>query len=151
MVQNNKYANANQNAYEQNISPLSEVGSDIRVALLDDGYTPDLDVHANWTDVSDHEIPDTTDGYSSPGQLLDNKTFSRSGDTVTFDADNTVWEDSTITAYYAVVYDDTAADDVDKKLICLVDFEGEESSEDGDFTIDWDDTDGIFTITANPE
>ena len=55
-----------------------------------------------------------------------------------------------ITAGYAVVYDATPAADADKALLTLIDFEGEEVSEDGDFVIDWDDTNGIFQVDTNP-
>ena len=55
----------------------------------------------------------TANGYTSGGITLTNVAWSRVGGSTTFDADNVEWTASggTITARYAVIYDDTAAND----------------------------------------
>lgn len=147
MVVNNTYAESNGNAFQGAITDIGDVGTDIRVALLSDTHTPGVDTHDNWDDVSADEVSGTN--YTAGGEEITNKTWSLDGSTYTFDGDNVTWADSTISAGYAVIYDDTPEGDTDKKLLCLVDFEGVEESEDGDFTLDWD-ASGIFSITANP-
>lgn len=57
-----------------------------------------------------------------------------------------MWTDSTITAGYAVVYHDTGTAST-STLLTLVDFEGEQSSDAGDFTISWD-ASGVFTVST---
>ena len=68
--------------------------------------------------------------------------MSTNGRVTALDADDVTWSNSTITAAYAVVYDADSG-----KLICLIDFDGEEESSDGDFTIEWH-ADGIFKLTV---
>lgn len=153
MTVHDKYTASAKHAYRGNITNLNDASNtDIKVALLDAGHSPNLTGHETWADVSADEIVNTaanSTGYTSPGQSIVNMTWNQNGRVMTFDGDNVVWSTSTIDAGYAVVYDATPANDSDKKLLTLVDFEGEESSSDGDFTIDWD-TAGIFQIDTNP-
>lgn len=153
MTLHDKYTASADNAYRGNITNLNDASNtDIYVALLDAAHSPNLTGHDNWTDVSADEITNTAanaSGYSSPGQAIVNMTWTQNSRTMTFDGDNVTWSTSTIDAGYAVVYDNTPSTDSDKKLLTLIDFEGEESSSDGDFTIDWD-SNGVFEIDTNP-
>jgi hypothetical protein len=87
-------------------------------------------------------------GYTSGGQALANVTVT----TVTtndakLDADDVTWTASggSITASYAIVYNDTDADD---PPIAFIDFDGSQSAGDGtDFKIVWN-ASGIFTFTV---
>jgi len=87
-------------------------------------------------------------GYTSGGQALANVAVT----TVTtndakFDADDVTWTASggSITASYAIIYNDTDADD---PPIAFVDFDGSQSAGDGtDFKIVWN-ASGIFTFTV---
>ena len=87
-------------------------------------------------------------GYTSGGQALANVAVT----TVTtndakFDADDLTWTASggSITASYAIVYNDTDADD---PPIAFIDFDGSQSAGDGtDFKIVWN-ASGIFTFTV---
>jgi len=87
-------------------------------------------------------------GYTSGGQALANVAVT----TVTtndakFDADDVTWTASggSITASYAIVYNDTDADD---PPIAFIDFDGSQSAGDGtDFKIVWN-ASGIFTFTV---
>jgi hypothetical protein len=90
----------------------------------------------------------TGTGYTAGGQALTNVAVT----TVTtndakFDADDVTWTASggTIDASYAILYNDTDADD---PPVAFIDFGGAESAGDGtDFLIVWN-ASGIFTWTV---
>lgn len=115
---------------------------DIKVALLNNTYTIDAD-HNLWSDVSAYEVSGS--GYTSGGQSLANKivTQDNTNDLAYFDADDVTWANSTITARYAVLYDNTL---INKDLICVFDFGSDQSSSSGDFTISWN-ASGILQIS----
>lgn len=140
MVSHDSYYSAPEHAYSGGVNDLSDGTTDVRCALLDATHTKDLDTHTQWTDVEGDEV--TGDGYTAGGVALDNNTLTRSGNTTTFDADDAVWADSTISAGYAVVYDAGSGN-----LLTNVDFEGEESSDSGEFRIEWH-ANGIFYVNA---
>jgi hypothetical protein len=89
----------------------------------------DLDTHAfkialflstsNCNTLTHDELVDLTNqhaganGYTTGGQALANVTWVRSGGTTTLDCDNPVWTATggSITARFAVIYDDTDAGD----------------------------------------
>jgi hypothetical protein len=119
----------------------------IKVALLSSSYTPNQDTHDYYDDVSTYEVSGT--GYTAGGQTLGSKTVSYDAATnvIVLDAADTTWTSSTITARYAVVYDDSGATAGAKALIGYVDFSSDQSSTSGNFTITWDAT-GIVRITV---
>ena len=118
----------------------------IKVALLSSAYTPDQDTHDYWNDVSTHQVTGT--GYTAGGEELVSKSEAYDAPTnrITLDGDNVSWANSTITARYAVVYDDTPATAAEKPLLGYVDFGQDESSSNGTFEIQWN-ASGIFEIT----
>lgn len=88
-------------------------------------------------------------GYTTGGQALASVTWVRSGATVKFDADDSLWTPSTITAKYAVLYDDTP---VNKDLLAYVDLDtggGSVSSAASDFRLSWNAA-GLFAMTKSP-
>lgn len=119
----------------------------IKVALLTSSYTPNQDTHDYFDDVSSYEVTGT--GYTAGGQTLGSKTITYDSGTnvLTLDAADVTWSSSTITARYAVVYDDSGASAASKALIGYVDFSSDQSSTNGNFTITWDAT-GIVRITV---
>jgi len=119
----------------------------IKVALLSSSYTPNQDTHDYYDDVSTYEVSGT--GYTAGGQTLGSKTITYDAATnvIILDAADTTWTSSTITARYAVVYDDSGATAAAKALIGYVDFSSDQSSTSGNFTITWDAT-GIVRITV---
>jgi hypothetical protein len=119
----------------------------IKVALLTSSYTPNQDTHDYLDDVSSYEVTGT--GYTSGGITLSSKTSTYDGtnNVVILDAADVTWSSSTITARYAVVYDDSGASAASKALIGYVDFGSDQSSTNGNFTITWDST-GIVRITV---
>ena len=118
----------------------------LKVMLCTSTYTPNQDTHQFKSDIT-NEITGT--GYTAGGQVLSSVTLTYTGATnvLSLDAADSVWTGSTITARYAVIYDDTPATDATKPLIAYVDFGADQSDSSGTFTITWDAT-GIATITA---
>ncbi len=119
----------------------------IKVALLSSSYTPNQDTHDYFDDVSSYEVTGT--GYTTGGITLASKTSTYDGtnNVIVLDAADVTWSSSTITARYAVVYDDSGASAAAKALIGYVDFGSDQSSTNGNFTITWDST-GIVRITV---
>jgi hypothetical protein len=119
---------------------------DVKVALLEDAHTPNLDAHNYFDDVVADEVSGT--GYTAGGQVLGTPsvTYNTGTNTLVLDGDNASWGSSTISAAYAVVYLDTGVD-ATSPLIGLVDFETIISSTDGTFSVNWDAA-GIATVTV---
>lgn len=118
----------------------------IKVMLCSATYIPDQDAHQTKADVIG-EVTGT--GYTAGGAALTNKTITYDpvSNTTILDADDVVWTNSTITARYAVIYDDYGTADTEKLLLGYVDFGQDMSSSNGDFKIVWD-VAGIFRFTA---
>lgn len=118
----------------------------IKVALVGSAYTPNQDTHDYWDDVVVNEVTGT--GYTAGGLALTGKTATYDGanNVIVLDANDAVWSSSTITARYAVIYDDSGATDAQKALVGYVDFGSDQSSTNGNFTVTWDAT-GIARIT----
>lgn len=127
--------------------------NEIKVMLCTASYTPDQDTHDYKNDVT-NEVANGN-GYTTGGITLTNKTMTYDADTNTWilDADDIAWEDSNMTARYAVIYNNTPATDAEKPLLGYVDFEVDKISSDGTFNILWETTDhlthGIFKITVS--
>jgi len=121
--------------------------ANIKLALLhqdNDTGDPWDQTDTVWGDVSGFQVTGTN--YTAGGMAMATagNSISRSGRVVRFvSTTDPKWENSTIDATHAVLYSDGAT----KHLISMIDFEGEESSVDGDFEISWTDT-FVFTITV---
>lgn len=87
----------------------------LKIMLLDSDHVPDA-TDTEKADVVADEISGT--GYTAGGAALSNVSLTRSGAVVTFDADDVVIDDLSPDFRYAVIYDDTHADDA---LIALLD------------------------------
>lgn len=110
----------------------------IRVALLDNSHSFTA-TDNTWSDVSANEISGT--GYTANGEALANKAVTQAA-TTKFDADDVTWSTATFSAWHAVIYDDTLAND---DLIVSIDFGGEQTVTGADFTIAWN-ANGIITL-----
>jgi hypothetical protein len=119
----------------------------IKVMLLSSAYTPNQDTHDYLDDVVASEVTGT--GYTAGGATLASKTltYDSANNVTVLDAADVTWASSTITARYAVIYDDAGATNAQKALIGYVDFGADQSSTNGNFTITWDAT-GIVRLTA---
>jgi len=136
------YGNAILKALNKEIDYDSDT---IKVMLCTSSHTPDQDTHI-YKDVSiTNEVEG--DGYTAGGATLASKTIAYTSGTnvIKLDAADVTWSDSTITARYAVIYDDTPVSN--KPLLAYVDFGEDVSSTNGSFTIMWN-ASGIATITA---
>ena len=119
----------------------------IKVALVGSAYSPNQDTHDYLDDVIANEVTGT--GYTAGGQALASKTltYDAANNVTVLDAADVTWASSTITARYAVIYDDAGATNSQKPLLGYVDFGSDQSSTSGNFTITWDAT-GIFRLTV---
>ena len=138
------YGNALKAAFNKEIDWDSDT---IKVMLLSSAYTPNQDSHDYLDDVVGSEVTGT--GYTSGGATLGSKTatYDSATNTVKFDAADVTWASSTITARYAVVYDDSGASAGQKALIAYFDFTTDRASSNGEFVIRWG-ADGVFSATA---
>ncbi|MHB8124639.1 MAG: hypothetical protein ACYDEJ_03180 [Desulfitobacteriaceae bacterium] len=118
----------------------------IKVMLCTNLYTPNQDTHIYVSSVT-NEVA-SGNGYTTGGATLANKAITYTGATnvIMLNADDVVWANSTITARYAVIYDDTGTAGT-SVLLGYVDFGADQASSNGNFTITWD-AGGLFTITA---
>lgn len=123
-------------------------GSDIRVALMGSGFTPNQDTQDAWDDISANEIA-AGSGYTAGGAALteSDPTYDSATNKTILDAADATWAASTITAYYAVIYkyDATASA---AYLLGYVDFGGAVTSTAGEFKITWA-ADGVLYLQAS--
>ncbi len=116
----------------------------IKILLVTSAYTPDIDTHTRRSFIS-NEVSGT--GYTAGGNTLSGKSVTQdnANDRMVFDATDSEWTSSTITARGAVIYKDTgvAAND---NLICYLDFVTDQSSSNGTFTVQFN-ASGILTLT----
>jgi hypothetical protein len=112
----------------------------IKVSLHTSTYTPDTDAHDFFNDIT-NEVSGT--GYTAGGATLASKTITKdtANNKVKFDAADTSWTTSTITARYAVVYQDTG-NAATSPVIALIDFGADQSTSGTTFLITWH-SDGI--------
>lgn len=116
----------------------------IKVALATSSYTPNVDTHDFFSDVT-NEVTGT--GYTAGGATLASKTstYDTASDQIRLDAADVQWTSSTITARYGVIWYDTAGADTTDPLLGLVNFESDVSTTAGTFQITWDAT-GVFVV-----
>lgn len=136
------YGNALLKALNKEVNYITDT---IKVMLCTSAYTPNQDAHIYKSSITG-EVTGT--GYTAGGATLTNKTMTYNGatNTIKLDADDVVWVSSTITARYAVIYDDTGTDST-STLLGYIDFGEDKISSAGDFKITWD-TAGIFAVVA---
>lgn len=120
-----------------------------KMVLLSSSYTPDP-AHDEYADLAG-ELS-TANGYTSGGETLTGVTWSQSGGVASFDSNAVQWTASggSITARYAVIFDDTATGD---KLIgyALLDTTPANvtATAGNTFTVT-PHASGWFTLTVNP-
>lgn len=71
-------------------------------------------------------------GYTAGGNVLDSATVTLSGTTAFVDFADETWSTATITARYALIYNDTAAGN---PAVAVLDFGGDKTSTGADFTV----------------
>jgi hypothetical protein len=144
-------ANAVYNSFKDGllsgVFSLDSGGDTIKVVLVTSSYTPNIDTHTQYSHITNQV---TGDGYTAGGATLGSQavTTDTTGDKGVFDAADTTWSSSTITAAGAVIYkyiDDTGSPDDTSPLIAYIDFGTDKVSSSGNFTISWNEA-GIITI-----
>lgn len=137
------YGNALLKALNKEINWASD---SIKVMLCTTAYTPSQDNDIYKDVVNPTEATGT--GYTTGGVALASKTITYTAATniIAMDAADVTWANSTLTARFAVLYDDTPASN--KPLLGYVDFGADQSSSNGNFTITWD-ANGILKITVS--
>lgn len=121
--------------------PVDFDTDEIHVALVNSAYVSNfaanLDAHDYFDDIGASEVTGTS--YVSGGQSLLSKTVTldTANDRVDFDAADTLWSNSTITAYGAVIYKKVGTTTSASPLVALIDFGGVQTSSAGAFTITW--------------
>lgn len=117
-------------------------GHTIKCALLTSNYSPNLQTQQSWSTISDDEVSGS--GYTGGGVTLGDAAVGLKSGTSIFQfwSNDCQWENSTITARYAVIYDSNTS-----YLICYIDFGENKVSSSGLFKLDFDQTEGIFQIS----
>lgn len=144
MATSKMYLSLVQKAFNKEVDWDSD---DIKVMLVSSAYSPNQDDHDYLDDVQAFEVTGT--GYTAGGQSLAGKTstLDKANNVVILDANDVTWSNSTITARYAVVYDNTGATAAAKPLIGYLDLLADSASNNGNFVIQWD-ASGIVRITV---
>lgn len=118
----------------------------LKVMLLDSGYTPDQDAHNYHDDVVGDEVGSGS-GYTTGGVIMTTTTVGATARVTKFDATDTQWTSSSITAMYAVIYDYNGGSSATNPLVGYIDFGENKTSENGTFKLQWNGS-GIFTVTV---
>ncbi len=139
-------ASAIYNEYKKEIGNINWASDTVKVMLVDNTYTLDIDAHSNKDDIDGLSVEVSGTGYTAGGESLANKSVTRddANDWSKYDADDVTWASSTITARGAIVYLDSGTAST-STLIAYVDFVTDKSSSSGDFIIQWH-TDGVFRL-----
>jgi len=123
------------------------VSGKLKVALLTDTATSHLGSGVtSYGELQAYEVVEgspTGQGYTTGGKILTNVNIS--GQTKLI-ADNVQWPASTITARWAILYDDTNALASNKRLIAVYDFASNQSSISSIFEIAWG-VNGVINLT----
>ncbi len=98
------------------------------------------------TVVSDITGEVTGTGYTSGGKAIEDRVIitSYNDEEVYYDASDVAWTSSTISAEQVVIYKDTGVEST-SNLIGMASFNGVESTNNGTFTLIWDES-GIFSL-----
>ena len=149
-VTNNMFGPAIKNMFEGNIDLANDT---VNVCLLSEYGTPDEDYETLGellTPAGNTEVAGASVGYDTGGKAITHGTadaVTYAGGITTFGehAEDTEWAASTIDASHAVVY----ISGVTEYVLCVINFDGTQSSVDGTFKLDWH-VNGIFRADVSP-
>lgn len=107
----------------------------IKVALCTSSYTPDIDAHDNFDDIT-AEVVGT--GYTAGGATLTGTavTVDNTDNEGVFDANDVSWTTATFTYRYAIIYKAGAGAST-SPLIGYIDFSSDQTVTNGTATIPW--------------
>lgn len=117
----------------------------IHVALVTSTYTQDIDAHTKFSDIT-NEVSGT--GYTAGGAALASKVVAvdNTNDRGSFDAADSSWTSSSITARAAIIYKKRGGAASADELIAYIDFGANKTSDGGTFLITWH-ANGIILLT----
>ncbi len=127
-------------AFEAAFNKEMDLDTDVlKCMLCTSTYAPNQDTHKYKSDIT-NEVVGT--GYTATGAALTGVTatgsqYTGATNVWAFDAGDTSWPTSTITARFAVVYDSTPGTDATRPLLFYVDFGADVTSTGGTFLITW--------------
>ncbi len=134
---------------EQILKKVHDLVNDTIKVTLHTGYTPNIDSHQVWADVSSTEYGSGS-GYTAGGQALAGKAVAQdnTNDRASFDANDLTWSSlgplSPATPSHAVVWNDTPTSPADP-LICYIEL-GSTATNGGDYTLQWH-ANGILLVS----
>jgi len=131
------YGTSMKNLMNGNITDIASTTITLSLMTSDHSFNQ---AHEYWADVSANQL--TTDDYTPGGEALANTALTSTDDVSTiFDADNVQFTAAgDITAYHAVLR-------ASSYLISGIDFDGEQQSVGGEFSVNWNSS-GIFWVTV---
>lgn len=117
------------------ISTAVDLGSDtVKLMLLDDNHSPDVDAEVFIDDVSANEVGDSGTYSAGGATLTKSNSTDDTDDEGVFDATDVSFTSATISAQYAVIYKYTGTPST-SPIICVIDFGSLYTSTGGTFTI----------------
>lgn len=134
---------------EQLLKKTHDLVNDTIKVTLHTGYTPNIDSHQVWADVSSTEYGSGS-GYTAGGQALAGKAVAQdnTNDRASFDATDLTWSSlgplSPATPSHAIIWNDTPASPADP-LICYIEL-GSTATNGGDYTLQWH-ANGILLVS----
>ena len=117
-----------------------------KTLMVTNSETPNFDTHDFRNDIT-AEVSGT--GYSTGGIALTSTEITLSGGTLTFDAADSAWPSSTITAARAAVHCFNVGTAATDPLVYLINFGADVSTSSGTLTIQYP-AGGIFTLDYTP-
>lgn len=134
---------------EQVGKKIHNLSADTIKVTLHTGYTPNIDTHQVWADVSATEYT-TASGYTAGGKTLASLTVTQdnTNDRMAWDAADVTWTSlgalSPATPSHAIIWNDTPTSPADPLIAYVV--LGTTATNGGDYTIAWNAI-GIATLT----
>lgn len=133
------------NSYKKDLldGTIDWANDTIKVALCTSSYTPDIDAHAFFDDIT-NEISGT--GYTAGGATLTTSapTQDNTDDEGVADATDLSWSSSTFTARYAIIYKSTGTAST-SPLICYINLGADVTIVSGTLTLTWN-SEGIINV-----
>lgn len=136
---------------EQLFKKVHDFVNDTFKVTLHTGYTPNIDTHQVWADVSATEYG-TGAGYTAGGKTLANKSVTQdnTNDRALFDADDVTWTSlgplSPAAPSHAIMWNDTPTSPADP-LVNHIEL-GSTATNGGNYTLQWSASpSAIMTIT----
>lgn len=125
---------------EQLFKKIHDLVNDTVKVTLHTSYTPNIDSHQVWADVSATEYT-TASGYTAGGKTLANKSVTQdnTNDRALWDADDPTWASlgplSPATPSHAIIWNDTPSSPADPLLDYVV--LGTTATNGGNYTLQW--------------